>query len=722
MRPGADIPLTRDLVLIGGGHAHALVLRRWGMRPLPGARLTVINPEPTAPYTGMLPGHVAGHYPREALDIDLVRLCRFAGARLILGRADAIDRNAKQVHITGRGEIAYDVASIDVGITSDPTGIAGFDDHGVAAKPLGRFADEWAEFLAGDSEATVAVIGAGVGGVELAMAMHHALDSAGRNPNIAVIDRGSALSGLASRARDVILRTLRERKIRLIENTGVAAVGATDVSLDNGLTIAATLTVATAGARPWRWLSDCGLEMTDGFIDVDETLRSSDPAIYAVGDCANLTFAQRPKAGVYAVRAAPVLEANLRADLSGGASRTFRPQADYIKLISLGKKAAVGEKWGITFTGERLWKIKDRIDRKFMNKLSQLPAMPPPKLPSPMAAGVRAEVGNTQPMCAGCGSKVGRVPLMRALSRLSGAPERPDVTQLDGDDAAVLSIGSAKQVISVDHLRAFTDDPFIFARITACHALGDIWAMGARPQAALATLILPRMSEALQERWVAEIMEGSAAVLHEAGAVIAGGHTTMGAELTLGFTVTGLLDGPPITHSGAKPGDALVLTRPLGSGALLAAEMQLKARGEDIAGLLAEMAKPQNKVAELMTAARAMTDVTGFGLAGHLLNILDASGVGADLFLDSIPVYPGAREALDSGVRSTLAPANKAATSARLSGIESDILYDPQTAGGLLGAIPASALERTLSALASVGAKAEQIGTVTDGPPEIKVT
>lgn len=142
-----DIPLTQDLVLIGGGHAHALVLRKWGMNPLPGARLTVINPGPTAPYTGMLPGYIAGHYSRETLEIDLVRLCRFAGARLILSHATDIDRTARLVHVEDRAPIAYDVASFDIGITAK-MGIPGFDGFAVGAKPLDVYAKRWRDFLA----------------------------------------------------------------------------------------------------------------------------------------------------------------------------------------------------------------------------------------------------------------------------------------------------------------------------------------------------------------------------------------------------------------------------------------------------------------------------------------------------------------------------------------------------------------------------------------------
>ncbi len=158
------LPATHDIVLIGGGHTHALVLRRWGLDPLAGARLTLVNPGPTAPYTGMLPGFVAGHYRRDDLEIDLVRLARFSGARLILGRATAIDRAANEIAIEdefiGSRTIGYDVASLDIGIHSDMAEIPGFAEHGVPAKPLGRFAEAWArQRNAADPATPMAVIG-----------------------------------------------------------------------------------------------------------------------------------------------------------------------------------------------------------------------------------------------------------------------------------------------------------------------------------------------------------------------------------------------------------------------------------------------------------------------------------------------------------------------------------------------------------------------------------
>ena len=187
-------PMTRDLVLLGGGHTHALVLRKWGMNPLAGVRLTVINPGPTAPYSGMLPGFVAGHYSRDELDIDLVQLARFAGARVILGAASAVDLTARTVNVIGRP------ASIDVGITSTMPDLKGFTEHGVPAKPLGTFASRWDAVRNDGTAKDIAVIGGGVAGAELAMAMSFAM---GGKAEVKLIDRGVVLKDGPTRPCDV---------------------------------------------------------------------------------------------------------------------------------------------------------------------------------------------------------------------------------------------------------------------------------------------------------------------------------------------------------------------------------------------------------------------------------------------------------------------------------------------------------------------------------------
>lgn len=720
------LPLTRDVVLIGGGHTHALVLRAWGMSPVPGVRLTLIDPNATAAYSGMLPGHVAGHYTRGDLEIDLVRLARFADARLVLGAASGIDPDAREVYLPGRAPIAYDVASVDVGITSAMPDLPGFTENGVPAKPLGTFADRWAQFVAdaatGQTEPRAAVIGAGVAGVELALAMAHRLQSAGcTNAQVTLIEAGRMVAALSSAARRDLRAAIDTAQIRLIERAGASSVTSMSVELEDGRSVPCNFCVGAAGTRPHDWVAQSGLSVTNGFIDVDDMLRStSHRTLFAVGDCAHMTHAPRPKAGVYAVRQAPVLARNLRAAVVGLQPRRYHPQRDYLKLISLGEKSALVEKGPITLQGDWLWRLKNRIDRDFMDKFRHLRPMPAPAIKGEVAHGARK--AQSAPLCGGCGAKVGAAGLATALADLP-VSTRGDVLSQPGDDAAILDIGATRQVLTTDHLRAVVEDPALMTRIAAIHALGDIWAMGARPQAALATIIVPRMSEPMQAATLREITHCAQDVLAQAGAVLAGGHTTQGSELTIGFTLTGLVDDP-VTLAGAQPGDALVLTRPIGSGTLLAGEMRAGAAGSDMAALYSAMVRPQGDAAALLAkSAHAMTDVTGFGLAGHLLALLTASGCGAKLTLDAIPVYSGAKALAERGIASTLAPANRASAIGAIDGLTdspaADLLFDPQTCGGLLAAVPQSDARELVQAIKAQGHHAAQIGQITDGPARI---
>lgn len=720
-------PQLRDLVLIGGGHAHALVLRMWGMDPLPGTRLTVINPDPVAPYTGMLPGLIAGHYRRDELMIDLVRLARFSGARVILDRATGIDREARLIHLAGRPPLPYDLAAIDVGITSDLPSLPGATEHAVAAKPLGRYAEAWEAFVATPPDRPrVVILGAGLGGVELALASAHRLR--GHGAAVTLLDQATAfLPALTAKARRVLEDRLRTAGVALRLGTQVVSIGPKTVALGGGEVLDSDFTLTATGARPHGWLAETGLRQEGGFLVTDASLRTSDPLIFASGDCAGIAGDPRPKAGVFAVRAAKVLHANLRAALAGKPLQAFRPQGDYLKLISLGGQAAVAEKWGLVGSGPRYWRLKDRIDRKFMDTFGNYPAMEPTVVPKTATSGLAAHLAG-RPLCGGCGAKLGPGVLSQALSTVP-APLRAEVLSGPGDDAAVLSRGSGVQVLTTDHLRAFCNDPRLMARLTALHALGDVWAMGASAQVALAQVTLPPLGAALQARMLAEVMQEAGAVFRAAGADVVGGHSTEGAELTIGFTVTGLAERV-IGKGGALPGDALVLTKPLGSGTILAAEMAL-ARvpglmlGEVWAGCIAQMSVAQGSASVILApVARAMTDVTGFGLAGHLLEMLEASAVAARVRLEDVPVMAGAVELAAAGIGSSLEPENLAAVSWRMEAplnAKVALLTDPQTCGGLLASVPADLAAALVARLRYAGHQAAVIGRVVAGTPFLTV-
>ena len=327
--------------------------------------------------------------------------------------------------------------------------------------------------------------------------------------------------------------------------------------------------------------------------------------------------------------------------------------------------------------------------------------------------------------CGGCGAKIGSELLARVLRRLQ--PEsRPDVlVGLDpADDAAVVTLsGNQLLVQSVDFFRAFIDDPYLFGRIAANHCLGDLYAMGATPQTALAIVTMSHGAEPKVEADLYQLLAGATETLKEAGAALIGGHTGEGAELAFGLTVNGTAVPDRLWRkSGLKTGDALILTKPLGTGVLFAADMRGKARGAWIDGALESMLISSRSAAETLQrhGARACTDVTGFGLAGHLLEMLRASQANAELSMKSVPALAGSLELLMQGIASSLAPQNRAHAAAVDSGALPSgnsmvaLLYDPQTAGGLLAGIPRENLESCLTELHANGAPlAAHIGTVT---------
>jgi len=372
-----------NIVLVGGGHAHALLLSSWKPKLVKETQLTVISPSPTAPYTGMLPGFVAGHYTRTQLNYDLVKLVRAANGRLVQGFVTHIDRDAKQVVIDHNRSIPYDVCSVNVGATTDLPSLPGFDEHAIGAKPLGVFANRWTDFLqhvraSTEQQVFVAVLGGGVAGSELAMAINYRLRELGKHPTVTIIDHSDVLREVGQKARSEILKKLDEHGVVIRNKTVVRKLSHGLVELGNGEQLQAGLIVGATGVRALPWLARLGLSVTDGFLNVGPTLQTvNDPHIFAVGDCAHMVYAPRPKAGVFAVRQAPVLTHNIEALLNGEQLKAFEPQRDYLKLVSLGKKSAGADKFGQFAASPILWRLKDRIDQKFMNGLHRPTHSPP---------------------------------------------------------------------------------------------------------------------------------------------------------------------------------------------------------------------------------------------------------------------------------------------------------------------------------------------------------
>ena len=737
-------PVLRDIVLVGGGHSHVGVIRRFGMRPMPGVRLTVICRDTHTPYSGMLPGYVAGHYSFDEVHIDLRRLAEFAGARFFRDEAVGLDRGARKVLCRTRPPVSYDQLSINIGSTPMLATVPGAAEHAVPVKPINTFNTRWLALLdrvlKHKGAESIVVVGAGAGGVELTLAMQHrlrnelrALGRESEAPRFFLLDASAEILPTHNAAvRRTFARVLGRRGVEVHLNAEVDLVEAGRVRTSDGSVIAAdeVVWVTRAGGAPW--LRDTGLALDkSGFIRVTDTLQTeSDPNVFAAGDIANMVNHPREKAGVFAVRQGPPLAANLRRAVEGAPLVPYHPQENWLALISTGDKYAVASRGALHVEGGWAWRWKDWIDRRFMRKFNELPLMEEgSRSSSPTSVKLEAAeaaqaISAIAMRCGGCGAKVGASVLSRALGGLNPV-ERDDV--LIGlkapDDAAVMRVPPGKALVhSVDFFRAFIDDPYIFGKVAANHALGDIFAMGAEAQSATAVVTVPPGLESKVEDVLTQMMTGAIEVLNQAGCALVGGHTGEGAELALGFAVNGLIDESAVLKKGGlRAGDVLILSKPIGTGTLFAAHVRLQARGRWIDAALESMVQSNRLGAQCLIehGATACTDLTGFGLLGHLVEMTRASGVDAEIDLSALPVLEGAEETAAAGILSSLQPANVRLRralrnqEAMVKHPRYALVFDPQTAGGLLAGVPADRAGACVAALRALGyTSAAAIGSV----------
>ena len=336
--------------------------------------------------------------------------------------------------------------------------------------------------------------------------------------------------------------------------------------------------------------------------------------------------------------------------------------------------------------------------------------------------------------CGGCGGKVGASVLSEVLHTLQPFPHKDVLIGLSSpDDAAVLNIPSDKKLVqTIDHLKTLIDDPYLFGKLSALHALSDAFAMNAKPQSAQALVQLPMASENIQKRDMTQLMQGALEVLNQHECALVGGHTSEDTHLNLGFCINALAEEKELLHKqGAKTGEVLILTQPLGTGALFAAHMRGLAKGNDIQSALNNMLQSNQGAAQIFHQfnASACTDVTGFGLLGHLVEMLKGSDVGATINMADIPAMPGTLDIMQTGIFSTLQPHNvrlRRAINNQEEHLHHDrypLLFDPQTCGGLLACVNLEHATACLNALKDKGyTESIIIGEITALPEQAIIT
>ncbi len=708
------------MVLVGAGHAHVQVLRAWAMRPRPDLDVTLVVDAAVALYSGMVPGLIEGRYTQQDLEIDAVKLARRAGVRIILARAKGVDPEARTILIADRPPLEFDVASLDIGSTGADGGAAGVVERAVLTRPLGRLLSAIERFdeLCRERRNGVdlVVVGGGAAGVELAATFGARARHRGHESRVQLLAAGPRLlsersTKLAERAR----LELEDRGIAVECGVTVNAVEPAGVALAGGGFRPADLVVWAAGAAAHRDFETAGLALDSaGFLEVEETLEVKGvPGLFAVGDCAAFpTFPWVLRAGVYAVRAGPLLLENLEARLAGRPLRRWRPQRHFLALLNLGDGEALGERNGVIVAGRWVMHWKDHIDRRFVERFR----LAPMSTTDPAAVMV----------CGGCAAKLGPSALQQALGDLAGSP-RPDQVVLGieaaDDVVAWRTLGSEVVVSNLELLRAFTNDPYLFGRVAAINTLSDLDAKAVTPRAAQAIVALPLDLPEAEAVWMLrQILLGARSVLEGRGVPLLGGHTARAAELLVGFSIDGQPELPGRLLRGAvQIGDVILLTRALGSGVLLHADMAGRAEGRWVEALYRHLETGNASAAAVLSKSelRVCTDVTGFGLVGHLVTVLPREPrVTAEIELATLPALPGALELLETGERSSFHAQNRAVLEGAALAPPTDELAraalaaDPQTAGGLLIVVPPASAPRLLEQLQQLPGGAERIGRI----------
>jgi selenide,water dikinase len=670
------------IVLLGAGHANIQALRMLAMQRSVDFQPTVmlISDSSEAVYSGMLPGHMMGLYQREELCFPLWNLCVQAGASFVCDEAIRIDTARRVVEFTSaRPPVYYDILSVNCGIASSvPEGSAEI----LALKPISKLIEQWHELLQRLEDQTLkpqnfVIVGGGAAGVETAVALRQRLTLMRRsNDSVRLVSSTPHLINAAVN-QSYLRRTLAAQRIDVLTGMRVEELQKNVVRLGDGRTLECDLVIMATTSEPSRVLMQSDVTKSkDGSMLVHHTLQSvSHPEIFGAGDCVSIAD-QRPlpKAGVFAVRQGRTLGQNLIRYAKAQSLRRYRAQRRFLQLVYTSPDDVVAT-WGLwSWRAGWMRRLKDQIDRSFMQGFSTL------------NVDAMDEVSNApQPTntCGGCGSKLSERLLSQVIDDLRASGFAQQMSASREDCAKLPTVG---EWVTVDALKSMLPDPYLFGTIATLHALSDLWVSGISPQAI--TVVLGVAQKPGERMRATQMMAGILQTCKRYGLVMSNAHSMSTTEDQIAITAVGRMSARRVLRkSGAKVGDLIVLSKPLGTGIALQGLMQARINPQELNEVLASMLQANQLPESLIDVIHAATDVTGFGLIGHLRELLQASGVSARL--NQIPMFAGTERLLNLGVRSFLIDENRAVHQRFVTGTVPDVVWDPQTNGPILLTISA---------------------------------
>ena len=697
------------------------------------ARVTLINPNIEQLYSSMIPGLISKKYNFEESSIDLVKLTLSANCRFFKDAVIEVDPNKKTILCEQRGRIEFDILSLSTG--SDTKIIPGLKNPSfLNLKPFHSFVSNFESWIAsldnGKNFLRIGVIGGGIASLEIILAIKKRLESEltqkTKHPKLDIFfltKDETPFSSLSTQLKEHCLNVISENNITVISNFLASKIDTNCVLNRDGDPFHLDLGIIATGPSPQPWTKISGLSLCkNGFVRVKDNLTCEQFGnIFVSGDAASLIkHPDLPKSGLTAVRQGQVLVRNIQRRLNEEPLVSYKPQFLRLSLIGTTNDNAIATYGQIALRGSIFWHLKNFIDLNFIKKFKSF---------KKMDNNVNSKTNPQMERCGGCGSKIGSNILRSVLDELKKDKVFSNIDSMDEDAGFSISYSDKLNLHTIDGFRQLIDDPYDMGIITSHHSVSDITAMGGVPKTALALVSIPLNDEKLMKNDLRLALRGLLSGLKTYSVNIIGGHTNEAETTSLGLAINGVVDQERVIKKNSiKLNDRIILTQPIGTGVIFAGLMDGHTKGKWLNQVIGEIKQRKHNITDLITKfATGCTDVTGFGLVGHLAEMTKNTPYGITINLKKIPFFEGAEEMSVKKVRSSLFPQNISVPYEVDHDIRTDprfeLCFDPQTAGGFLLSIEAEKANLCVDALHSLGySRCCEIGIVVDTQQGVKIS
>ena len=617
---------TKQLVLIGGGHANVQVLKKLCMNNIKGLHTILISEHFEAIYSGMTPGFIHEDFSREEISIDLQRLCFNAGATFIKDKVIKLDTNHKELHLQNFPTVNYDLLSINTGSISNTKKI-NIENSSKCffVKPISSLVKNLNQIdqIVKNNKNKIVIIGGGVASYELAFSLKRRYESLAE---FTILGKKILKEKNLNKKTKNDLKGIAENLNIKVYQGEVISISEKYLTLNNGEKIDCDLSLISTGASIESWLLESNLSKDEkGFIKVNDNLLSIyDKNIFVTGDACSIENKPKPKSGVMAVRQGETLKENIFLKLTGKNLIKFKPQKNWLYLIGTYKNYALLNYFILSFHSRWCWVLKVWIDRNFINNFKFINNLRMTKRNFELE-----NFKNTLMYCQGCGSKVSKSTLINYIKKNS------DNIYLK--DSSIVNNKSLQILQTIDHIKLFSSlNPFDFGKISFLHSQNDILAAGGEVKSLSVSLGVPFSENSVEKFYLEYFMAGIKFEADKNDCVISSGHSYQSQEAGITLTLNGEIESN-VSKNSAKVGDLIYLSKPLGTGYLLAAYFNNSEMlsGYDFEKILNNLKKGNFFAANSArdSGSQTMTDVSGFGLSSHLIDICSSSNLSAELLL-----------------------------------------------------------------------------------------